>query len=317
MKIKYIIFFLATSWLAYDVTDNSYTENSIKAGIREPSSEEKKETRNGYSQLRCPTEAEFQKWSIELNIDPIDGPSLDAGCKTRSIRSQLAQVLALSKEIKINFPKKWAPSVQAEIKNSYNYIRSKTDKLVIDLSQTNSVARNLVAQRKIELGGMFFKEDALEALSVLVHEARHSDERDQGHTTCRTGDIPLTQGGCDPFFSNKAEDAGAYAYGTLFQLAIAQYSGNLDNAERELMISGALVMLSTRFNTFKSTLAKHSDIVTVLLENGSIAWVHPYSGELIPLNIELPDFQEKIKKIEFSPRTSSLMMFTDFTPVCS
>lgn len=250
-------------------------------------------------------------WSKELNMDPIEGASLDAGCKKKTYRTQMAQILALTKQIKFSFPKTWAPTVQPEIKNSYDYLRKNTNQLRIDLTQTSSVARNYVAKRQIELGGLFFKEEPLEAISVLMHEARHSDPRDQGHTLCRIGDIPKTQGGCDSFFSNKAEDAGAYGYGTLYELALGQFSNNLDQAEKELMITNAFTTLSSRFNTFKSVLAKHSDIITVLLEDGTLAWLHPYTFELIPLNIELPKFQEKIKKIEFSPKTNSLLIFTE------
>lgn len=304
--MKALLLIALCFWISFDLTDNTY----VSQKSREPSSESAKETRNGYSKLRCPSEAEFKKWSSELNIDPIGGASLDEGCKVKSIRSQLAQVLGLAQSIKMNFPKNWAPTIQAEIKNSYEYVRGHTQKLRIDLTQTNTIARNLVMEQTIELGGMFFKEEPLLALSVLMHEARHSDARDQGHTTCRIGDIPLTAGGCDYYFSNNAANAGAYAYGSLFSLALAQYSGNLDSAEKEMLISDAFAELSTRFNTFKSTLAKHFDIVTVLLEDGSLAWIHPFSGELIPLPIELPDYQEKIKKIEYSPKTGSLMLFT-------
>lgn len=307
MSIKIFFVFVLSCSAAYFFTDNSYSP----VGNRVPSSTQVKETRNGYSNLPCPTEQEFMKWSAELNITPFEGPSLDEGCKTKSMRSQLAQILALSKEIKINFPKNWAPSVREEIKNSYDYIKNNTKILKVDLTQVNSVARNYRAIKQIELGGMFFKEEPLEALSVLIHEARHSDARDPGHTTCRIGDIPKTQGGCDNSFSNKAEDAGAYGYGTLYELALAQYSYDLDRAERELMLANAFTGLSTRFNNFRSVLAKHSDIATVLLEDGTLAWVHPYSFELISLKVELPKFQEKIKKIEFSPRTNSLILFTE------
>lgn len=307
MKFKLLFLFVACCSAAYFFTDNSY----VPTTTREPSSSEPKETRNGYSNLSCPTEQEFIKWSAELHLEPMEGPSLDEGCKNKTMRSQLAQVLALAKNIKINFPKNWAPSVREEINNSYDYIKNNTNILKVDLSQVNSVARNYRAMKQIELGGMFFKEEPLEALSVLMHEARHSDMRDPGHTTCRIGDIPKTQGGCDNIFSNKAEDAGAYAYGTLYELALAQYSNNLDRAEKELMLANAFTGLSTRFNNFKSALAKHSDIATVLLEDGSLAWIHPYSLQLIPLKVELPKFQEKIKKIEFSPRTNSLILFTE------
>ncbi len=306
--MKFLPLFIICFSLAYYFTDNTHTQASIG---REPSSEPAAETRNSYSNLPCPSEADFMAWSKELNMDPIEGPSLDAGCKVKNYRIQLAQALNLAHRIKISFPKNWAPTVQREIKNSYDYIKQNTNQLSIDLSQTSSVARNFVAKKQIELGGLFFKEAPLEAISVLVHEARHSDIRDQGHTFCRIGDIPKTQGGCDSYFSNKAENAGAYGYGTLYELALAQYSPNLDKAEKELMLTNAFSTLSTRFNTFSSVLAKHSDIITVLLEDGSLAWLHPYTFELIPLKIELPKFQEKIKKIEFSPRTNSLMLFTE------
>lgn len=307
MKFKLLFLFALCCSGTYFFTDNTYTPSTN----REPSSSEPKETRNAYGKLRCPSEQEFMKWAAELNLEAIEGPSLDKGCKNKTMRSQLAQVLALAKQIKINFPKNWAPSVRQEIKNSYDYIKNNTNILKVDLSQASSVARNYRAKKQIELGGMFFKEEPLEALSVLIHEARHSDTRDPGHTTCRIGDIPKTQGGCDNSFSNKAEDAGAYAYGTLYELALAQYSNDLDRAEKELMLSNAFTTLSTRFNNFRSSIAKHTDIATVLLEDGTLAWIHPYSFQLIPLKVELPKFQEKIKKIEFSPRTNSLMLFTE------
>lgn len=306
--LKFFPLFLVCFSLAYYFTDNSYTPGSF---AREPSSVDAKATRNSYANLPCPTEAEFMAWSKELNMEPIEGASLDAGCKMKNYRTQMGQVLALAKQIKFNFPKNWAPSVQPEISSSYDYIRKNTNQLRIDLTQTSSVARNFVARRQIELGGLFFKEEPLEAISVLIHEARHSDPRDQGHTNCNIGDIPKTQGGCDPYFSNKAEDAGAYGYGTLYELGLGQYANRLDHAEKELMITNAFTTLSTRFNSFKSVLAKHTDIITVLLEDGSLAWLHPYSFELIPLKIELPKFQEKFKKIEFSPRTNSLILFTE------
>jgi hypothetical protein len=307
MKFKLFFLFSLTCISSYYLTDNKY----VATEPRLPSSVTPNETRNSYANLPCPTENQFMVWSRELNLDPIEGASLDEGCKTKNMRAQLAQVLALAKQIKINFPKNWAPSVQTEIANSYEYIRQNTNQLKIDLTQANSVARNYRAMKQIELGGMFFKEEPLEALSILIHEARHSDARDPGHTTCRIGDIPKTAGGCDDTFSNKAENAGSYAYGTLFELALAQYSNNLDRAEKELMLSNAFTGLSTRFNNFRSNLALHFDIAAVLLEDGSLAWINPYSLKLIPLNIQLPKFQEKFIKIEFSPRTNSLLLFTE------
>lgn len=308
---KYLLTFVAACVSTYYLTDNSYTPSAASLSMREPSSVNEKKTRNHYDNLRCPSEAEFMAMSHRLNLKPIEGPSLDLGCKEKNNRNQLARVLALAKDIKFNFPKNWAPSVREEINNPFDYVVKNTKTMMLDLTQVNSVARNKTSEKHIELGGMFFKEEPLEAVSVLVHEARHSDPRDQGHTLCRLGDIPKTQGGCDSYFSNKAENAGAYGYGTLFDLALAQHSPSVDAAEKELVLNNALTTIGQRFNTFKSHLAKYTDIITVLFEDGSLAWIHPFTLQPQALNIQLPKFQEKIRKIEFSVATSSLLIFTE------
>lgn len=306
--MKFFFIFALAFTCTYLLTDNSYSPISS----REPSSvTDEKETRNSYANLRCPSEKEFMSWSAELKMEPMAGESLDLGCKKQTYRTQMAQVLGLMRDIKFNFANDWAPTVQNEIANPYEYLKKNVNKLKLDLSQVNSIARNNTALKQIELGGAFFKDDPLGAISTLIHEARHSDSRDQGHALCRIGDIPKAQGGCDYYFSNKSENAGAYSYDVLFSFAAAQYSPNLDQAERELMITSGLSTLSTRFNHFNSSLAKHMDIITVLLDDGSLAWLHPFTFELIPLKVSLPVFEERIKKIEFFTRTNAFLMFTE------
>lgn len=308
MKILFAIFFVFFA-LGFYFTENNFNDSDYS---RLPSSaEDKKVTKNSYENIRCPSEAEFQQWSQELSIDPMDGPSLDTGCDPQNFKNQLAKVLVLARELKFKFPRDFAHTVQVEIKNPYEYIRGKTNKLKVDLSQTSSVARNFVSIRQIELGRLFFNEEPLEALSTLVHEARHSDPNDQGHFFCRAGDILKTQGGCDNFFSKSSSDAGAYGYGVMFDIALAKHSSNLDSAEKEMMLTNAFASLGTRFNLFKAALAQHLDLVVVLLEDGSLAWIHPFSLELLPLDIELPEFKEKIARIEFNNRTNGLFLYTE------
>lgn len=295
--------------LSYYLAENNYDDSDYS---RSPSStDDKKSTKNSYDNIRCPSEAEFQQWSKELSIDPMEGPSLDTGCNPQNFKNQLAKVLVLARELKFRFPKDFAPTVQVEIKNPYEYIRGKTNKLKVDLSQTSSVARNFVSQRQIELGRLFFNEEPLEALSTLVHEARHSDPNDQGHSFCRAGDILKTQGGCDNFFSKSSSDAGAYGYGVIFDVALAKHTSNLDSAEKEMMLTNAFASLGTRFNFFKAAMAQHLDVVVVLLEDGTLGWIHPFSLELLPLDIELPELKEKIARIEFNNRTNGLFIYTE------
>lgn len=306
--------FLLLPFFVFFALSYYFTENNIDniGQDRSPSStDDKKTTKNSYENIRCPSEAEFQQWSKELSIDPMEGPSLDTGCEPQNFKNQLAKVLVLAREIKFKLPKEFAPSLQADIQNPYEYIRGKTNKLKVDLSQTSSVARNFVSQRQIELGRLFFNEEPLEALSTLVHEARHSDPRDQGHTFCRAGDILKTQGGCDNFFSKSAADAGAYGYGVIFDLALAKHTSNLDAAEKELMLTNSFASLGTRFNFFKADLAQHLDVVVVLLEDGTLGWIHPFSLELLPLDIQLPEFKEKLARIEFNNRTNGLFLYTE------
>lgn len=301
----FVVFFA----LSYYLAENNY-EDSVYTRL--PSStDDKKLTKNSYDNIRCPSEAEFQQWSKELSIDPMEGPSLDTGCDPQNFKNQLAKVLVLARELKFKFPKDFAPTVQVEIKNPYEYIRGKTNKLKVDLSQTSSVARNFVSQRQIELGRLFFNEEPLEALSTLVHEARHSDPNDQGHSFCRAGDILKTQGGCDNFFSKSSSDAGAYGYGVIFDVALARHTSNLDSAEKEMMLTNAFASLGTRFNFFKAAMAQHLDVVVVLLEDGTLGWIHPFSLELLPLDIELPELKEKIARIEFNNRTNGLFIYTE------
>jgi hypothetical protein len=308
MKLFLGIFVLSFA-VAYHFAENT-NEDSIYSRL--PSSaEDKKITKNSYEKIRCPREAEFQQWSKELSIDPMEGPSLDTGCDPQNFKNQLAKVLVLARELKFKFPKDFAPTVQAEIRNPYEYIRGKTNKLKVDLSQTSSVARNFVSQRQIELGRLFFNEEPLEALSTLVHEARHSDPNDQGHSFCRAGDILKTQGGCDNFFSKSSSDAGAYGYGVIFDMALAKHTANLDAAEKEMMLTNAFASLGTRFNFFKAAMAQHLDVVVVLLDDGTLGWIHPFSLELLPLDIELPEFKEKISRIEFNNRTNGLFLYTE------
>ena len=309
-----VLLFLSASIFAFWITDNSYNPDTKETAalLRRPSSDEVKasSTKNSYANLRCPSEAEFLKWSKELNIDPIEGPSLDRGCAENNFRNQLARVLALANDIKFEFPRQFAPTVQHQFKNTYDYIRANTNKLRLDLNQVGSVARNLVLQKQIELGRIFFNEEPLQALSILVHEARHSDPNDQGHVLCRVGDILKTQGGCDPFFSIKSEEAGAYGYGVIYDLALARHSKNLDRAEKELALTSAFSSLGTRFNEFSGALAQHIDIIVVLLEDGSLGWIHPFTLQLVPLAIKLPETQEPITRIEFSNRTNGLYVYT-------
>lgn len=263
-----------------------------------------------YSRLPCPTESEFIIWSAELKLSPLEGPSVDLQCDEQP-RAKLAKIFKLMRDLKFSLPQRWPSQLQADITNTFEYLKNNTTKLALDLNQRNSIAYNKVADKEIFLGGIFFTQDPLDGIGTLFHEARHSSSDDPGHTICSAGNIPKTKGGCDQKFST-GSDAGAYSYNTLFELAVAFFARDISEVDREQMLAKALVNIGARFNQIPSMLARKVDFLIVLSEKNEIHLVHPflfYAHKLSGLVFETPD--ELPVRLEFSPAENGVFIFTN------
>lgn len=101
-----------------------------------------------YESLPCPTEQEFQAWAQELKLVIPEGPSLDVSCE-KNFRSQLGKIFKLMKTLEFNLPPRWPLSFRESIEKSFEFLKSHTSKLTLDLNQQGSIAYNIVSKKEI------------------------------------------------------------------------------------------------------------------------------------------------------------------------
>ncbi len=283
-------------------------EASLKLASREIA-QNKVTSLNDYTALPCPTEAQYQAYASEVNLIIPEGPSVDLVCDD-SYRALLAKTFYLMKELKINFPENWPLELKNDLGNSFDFLKRNSAKLTLDMTQEDSVAYNKVNDREIYLGGRFFSMPPLDAISVLIHEARHSVKTSPNHVTCEAGDVPRSSGACDEEFS-MSSTAGAYSYGTLFEASLALYGENLSTADREAMLISALVQLGARFNILPDELARKVDVLITLSTDHELEIVHPFLNLTIPLNLKFSSEKEIPVRIEFSPQHNGILIHTN------
>lgn len=272
---------------------------------RFPASSRREEApRLTWDDLPCPSEAEYRRLAAIVTLEVPTGTDVCVDPQ----HNKIARALAYMEKLKINLPPDWAPLLHADLGNPLAYLGRMSKKMGIDLNQSTSIAYN--KGKEIYLGGLFFQEDPLEAISVLMHEARHSAEDDPGHTVCRRGDIPKSTGGCDQQLSTDPKKAGAYSYGAAFYAAFGLYAEGISSSDREYLLGLSLATISTRFNELPEELAQAFDLLAVLDEEGAVYLLHPYSREPVPLPLPFLQEGEKVSRLEFNVKNNGLLLFT-------
>lgn len=271
---------------------------------------ENQSTLNDFTKLQCPSEAQFLNWAQEIHLVVPEGKSLDEACD-QSQRAILAKSLLLMKSLRVNLPKSWPEPLRRDLEDTFLFLKNNSKKLALDLAQQDSVAYNKTSIQEIYLGGRFFTSGALEAISILVHEARHSVTTAPGHVNCDAGDIPRTPGACDQEFGLEDSSSGAYSYGTLFDIAMAFYAQNISEGDRQFMLTEALLQLGARFNTLPETLARKVDVLAVLSNDHKISLVHPFLGYTKELNLKFSSENEYPVRIEFATMHNGLYIYTN------
>ena len=301
-KILAAYFFLTVTGVAA-----GWQRGDLGQSLRFPSSQRREEPpRLTYDDMPCPSDAEYRRLAAIINLEVPSGIDV---CVDQ-YHNKIARLLAYTEKLKITMAPDWAPALQADLGNPLAYIGRMSRKMGIDLSQSTSIAYNKTNEKSIYLGGLFFQEDPLEALSVLIHEARHSSEDDPGHTICRRGDIPKASGGCDQELSTDPKKAGAYSYGAAFYAALGLYGEGLSSSDREYLLALSLATVSTRFNEIPEDLAQAFDLLAVLDDEGNVSLLHPFSREPIPLPVTFLSEGEKVQRIEFNVKNNGLLLFT-------
>ncbi len=274
---------------------------------RVPSSVKEEPPPVKYETMHCPSEEEYRRLAAIVKLEVPTG--IDACAHEH--HGKIARLLFYASTLKINFAPDWAPSLHEDLGSPLAYLGRMSRKMGIDLSQSTTIAYNKTNLKEIYLGGLFFSEEPLEALSVLVHEARHSSEHDAGHVTCRRGDIPKTPGGCDRELSVDPLKAGAYSYGAAFYAAMGLYAEDLGSADRKYMLNLSMATVSTRFNELPEELAHAYDLLALLDEQGEVSLLHPFLREPVPLSLSFLKEGERVERLEFNVKNNGLLLFTN------
>lgn len=260
---------------------------------------------NKYENLPCPSEENVKRLASQAHITASDLP---ISCDDPYV-GKILKLLYLAENLKIYTPSNWGGSHQDVYASLFHYITKMIPLLEIDTHIQNKIATNYLNTR-ITLGSLFFELPPLAGLEVLIHEGRHSSLDDPGHVRCRTGEIPKTLDGCDEEFSIK-KDAGAYSFGFMYHLGLGRYGEGLSSEDRDFSIISAIAGITGRFNKVPETLAVPLDMLFVLKENNELYQVHPFTHELIPVDVRDQLQGQNIKKIQYSPLDQGILIFTD------
>lgn len=257
-----------------------------------------------YDQIPCPSKTEIQQYIKNAHITGLpENPTCDG-----TATEKLLKIFKLASLIKADIPKGWAGYAESILRNPLEFISHATPALDLGSVTSHAIASNENG-KKIYLGHELFDLPPLKALEILIHENHHSNPQDVRHTSCLTGDVFKSTGGCDALFDSSSS-MGAYSVGVYFSLGYSLYGNNLSPATRQQLMNSAIAVLSTRFNNVPYTLAHPLDLLYVLTPSGGVAFVHPFTFELYPVDIELKS-DEKIERIQFNPLHNGLLAFTN------
>ncbi|WP_413557132.1 hypothetical protein [Bdellovibrio sp. HCB209] len=260
---------------------------------------------NDYKTLPCPSDAKYKELQERIHLTLPNGTK---GCST-DITAGLGKILLLMEKTELQTPKDWLPKIQEELTHPLEYLAKQVDNMHFDLSETDALATNM-GDRSIVLGGGLLMNDPFNSMSTLIHEARHSDKSAVIHVECIAGDLPRTRGGCDAKF-DVGPHAGAYAYDVIFQSALAFFGKDLIAADREYLMSSALAILGTRFNELPASLATHADMLVTLNKENKLQLLHPFTNDLLHIDLPFKDRKEFVENIDFSVRDSGVLLFTN------
>lgn len=262
---------------------------------------------NVIENLACPSPEKYNEMARKVSLVIPEGTE---ACDD-SYRAKLGKILLLMDQLQIDAPVDWLPGFQQDLGDLLGYVAKNSRKLNLDLNQTGSIAYNMTSERSIYLGGYFFGSEPLEAISTLIHEARHSVSYSPKHVQCRGGDIPFSTGGCDAKFGTTEQDAGAYSYEVLLQAGLALYGKGLSQGDKEYMMSSALTVLASRFNELPAEVSQKTDVLMALSRQGQVYIVDATAKTFTPVEMKLRVAGEKIQRLAFNPRNSGLILFSN------
>ena len=280
-------------------------------------------SKNSWENLPCLADSDAQRLFDLVHLKKIDEKLGGEFCAL-GYNGKLARVLSLMEKTKWTAPASWPEVIRSDLNQPLFMLSRLLKEIKLDLNQDSSVAYVKPTEKTMHLGKKFFSATPLDAISVLIHEARHADPIAPSHTTCQSGDLPLSEGACDNELSLENAKAGAYTYGTLVYFLISRLETQFNEGDRNYARNEGLLLVGTRFNNLPDILAKKQDQLAILLENGEIKKIDLskltfseglLEQETIEIKGLLTDLISEKKsigisnRIEFDPSQGGLLIF--------
>ena len=304
MKINFKFFYVIILALSFGVGYLSGDTSSEKiifsnSNYRNIANEERNLT---YGNLPCPSESEFLTLMKRINFkepEKLEGEL----CDSNSIKGKLGKLIKYISTLNIQLPKNWKGGAKDALSNPLDYISKMNSQISINPSSP-WVAYN-IDRGKVYLAPFFFNFPPLTALTILIHESRHSSSMARNHVKCRTGKKAHLEIACDQWFRTD-QFAGAYAYELSFSLGMAIYADELSQADRNYLISTGIMTMINSFVHVRTDLGLPFDTVIVLGEDNNLYYIHPILKKSIIL-LDGSKWKE-IAKIKFNRSSNGLFL---------
>jgi hypothetical protein len=241
-----------------------------------------------WSDIKCLPKAKLEKIYLRVQLqEDISSSKCDD-----SVHGRLNQFFSFLEKTQLNLSaEKWG-DLAAMFNDPIKYYESYKIKLHFDFTQAKSYAQALPGEG-VWLGKGFFDLDPITAVALFLHETYHHHKNDPGHTRCKGGDIPQTNGGCDKVFTlAPTEQRGAYSITVAYLFAQALENKELSQDQKNQLLKDAFSLLSSRFIKGFEDVAALVETLAFLDLKGQIWIYHPW----LKMVRQIPDQQQILQK---------------------
>jgi hypothetical protein len=232
------------------------------------------ESRNDYAKLPCADETSMKRYMKLLKVQSAPQGQI---CGDGSDYEKLGKLLRFMDDSKI--AEKDLPNYGGFMaaKSSLKYIAELVDSVnfegfSVGASQSDGIAA-FNRDGDVYVGPRVLTFSPLDGASVMLHEARHSDSEDPGHTLCRRGELVGQKDACDESYSTQS-DMGAYAVSAQYLMAVASGGINFSESDREYARARGVSYIDNRFNTLPAD-NPSVDVLITLDSHGRVRLFHP------------------------------------------
>ncbi len=259
-----------------------------------------------YEQVPCPETDELKKLIQDFHLDI---SFQDFTCRPEDTRTLLIKVLKSASQFNFKAPKSWGPEAQEIFSDIAAYLQTHFKRITLSSDpRTSTMVATNPGSGLVELTHRLGELSLIEAVSMLVHEARHIQAPQRGHSRCVAGDMPGTDSACDEVFTTSYEEMASYNFEVAFLSGITMYAPHATPKQKKFAAQKALGLIGTRFNNFRNNSAVFHDVVVALDGANQLQLWHPYLKQWLLL--PRPNVNDPILQIRAGNDAFTLQIFT-------